>query len=214
MAYRLAFAFLPRAQHQLAGVVHQLHRAALADVKVTRSQLAAVDQCQRRAVGEHCAKLLDQIERQRRPTGSQGVQHAHLRIEADALGCAAAVVSQHRVQKRQHCVQCIPRWPARAYIEWEAHAQIGSQKQRKCSEVHASGIALDTARGVQIWCNAERTQTGIEMSRCSNKSIAIGLAHGRRAHRAEARCGNCESFPQAEPAQSESALRRSALARC
>ena len=92
-------------------------RAAVLSDEIPGSDLPAVDQRERQPVGQHRPQFLHQVEREARASRPVAVQEADRRIEADALGRAAAVVGQQRVEKGQQRVDRIERRTARAPVE-------------------------------------------------------------------------------------------------
>ena len=88
-------------ENQLSSRLVEQNRPAVEVVEVRGAKLAAVEERQGEALGEHGAELLHEIEGERRPAGARDVQKAELGIQADALARGAAVGGEERVQERE-----------------------------------------------------------------------------------------------------------------
>ena len=108
--------------HGAPRIVLERNSATRMLVEIVGVDLAAIDQCQRQAVGQQRPELLHQVGRQRDTPGTQGVKEADLRIEADAFQRRAGVIHQHRVEEGQQCE--VGKW-----IPMPLNQTIASRKQ-------------------------------------------------------------------------------------
>jgi hypothetical protein len=68
-----------------AAIVRKPDRPARKRLEVLRPELPPIDESQREAIRENRTQLLHEVEGQGGPTRTQGVQKAHLRVQADTL---------------------------------------------------------------------------------------------------------------------------------
>ena len=141
----LLLALLPGRQHRPAPIVgsrtappSRLRNRQLRD-------LAAIEQRQRQPVRQHRPQFLHQIERQAWPARPVAMQEADGRIETDALGGAAAIVGQQRIEERKQRIDGIERRAAAA----PANRISGSGERDQCiedSEIILRRLALGAAQ--------------------------------------------------------------------
>ncbi len=150
----LLLLFLPREKDGLARVIAHFHGAGFGGLEVLGAELLQVDERERHAVGQWRAELLHEIERKAVPARAQGVEESDLRIEADALQRAGAVVRQKRVEERQQGVHRIERRAAVAVLDRERLA-LGDKKHVEGLEILGGCLALDAAHLVRCSSLAE-----------------------------------------------------------
>ena len=112
--------------------------------------LAAVDQRKGEPVGEHRAQFLHQVEGKAGAAGPVAVQEAHGRIEPDALGRAAAIMGEQRVEEGEQGVDRVERRPARAAMETQCRVGDADQVVEDV-EIDIGRLALVAAQRVDAF---------------------------------------------------------------
>src|SRR4051812_44251300 len=87
-------ALLPCRENGLATAIRKQNGAAVARLKVIRTQLPAVEQRQRQAVGQHRPEFFHEVECKAWPARTFAMQKTDRRVEAHAFDGTAAIVGQ------------------------------------------------------------------------------------------------------------------------
>lgn len=83
------------------------------------TDLATIDQTQHKPLGDDWPELLNQVQAKRWTTWPQGMQKAHLRIEAHPFRGSNAIGQKQGVEKRQQGISGVTRWAAVTCIQGE-----------------------------------------------------------------------------------------------
>ena len=139
-----------RLHEGLTAVGGQLDGAAVAVAEVGAAELLTVDQGEHEAIRDQRAELLDQVEREARPTRTVGMEEAYVRVQACGGQGGGTVVCHQGVNEREQRVDSVEWWTAGPSIHREVVAPGGTDESGEDPEVDPSGIALVAADAIDV----------------------------------------------------------------
>jgi hypothetical protein len=153
----LLLPFLPGVEDGAAAVLGEGDRAAWELLEVVRRNLLPVYEGEDEPVGEDGSELLHEVEGEGRPSCTEGVQVAHLGVQAGLFKGGDALAGKERVEEGQQRVDPVAGRASGALLE--AEAGVGaSDRGGEGSEVGGGCGALAAPDGVEGGHLRERPQ--------------------------------------------------------